>query len=443
MSAPAFEILNWSRLDAAARRAALARPASPAPDIAGVVARIIDRVRTGGDAALAALTSELDGVRPAALEIGPAQLADAWPAIEPGLAAAIDDAAERIRTFHAADRPQDRSVETAPGVLCSVVYRPLDRAGLYVPGGTAPLLSTVLMLALPARLAGCGEVVLSTPPGRSGTPPIEVLAAAARCGVDRVFCAGGAQAIAAMAYGTETVPRCDKIFGPGNAWVTEAKQQVSLDPDGAAIDMPAGPSEVMVVADGSALADDGATLIAWDLMSQAEHGADSQVVLVTDSPALAKAVVARLRALAPAAARSAILGESLRSARVLVVADLEEALAIANDYAPEHLILNTAEPRRLAARVRHAGSVFLGRWTPESLGDYCSGTNHVLPTCGWARSHGALGLGDYLKRMTLQEASPEGLARIGPTAATLADFEGLEAHGMAVTARLRAIADRR
>lgn len=442
MSALGLDILDWSQLDKEARREALARPVPGGADIGAAVARIIDRVRTGGDAALGELTAELDGALPPSLEIDPMQMADAWLAIDRGLRSAIDDAAERIRTFHAADRPQDRRVETAPGVVCSVVYQPLGRVGLYVPGGSAPLVSTVLMLAIPARLAGCSEVVLCSPPGPNGAVPPEILAAAGRCGVDRLFCAGGAQAIAAMAYGTETIPRCDKIFGPGNAWVTEAKQQVSLDPDGAAIDMPAGPSEVMVIADHSALAGDGATLIAWDLMSQAEHGPDSQVLLVTDSRALAEAVVTRLEALAPSTARAPILQLSLRAARILLVAGLDEALAIADDYAPEHLILNTAEPRALAARVRHAGSVFLGRWTPESLGDYCSGTNHVLPTFGWARSHGALGLGDFLRRMTLQEASPEGLARLGPTAETLARVEGLEAHRMAVTARLNAIAER-
>ncbi|MEJ8568129.1 histidinol dehydrogenase [Elongatibacter sediminis] len=441
MNPPRFDILDWNALAPEARRAALARPRPDRGDLSGGVSDIVARVRNGGDTALTELTAKLDGVRPDMLEVPPERMKEAWDALDPDLAAAIDDAAERIRRFHAADRPVDRQVETAPGVMCRVVYLPLNTVGLYVPGGSAPLVSTVLMLAVPAELAGCSEVVLCSPPGRDGDIGPEILAAAWRCGVDRVFRAGGAQAVAAMAYGTETVPRCDKIFGPGNAWVTEAKQQVSLDPQGAAIDMPAGPSEVMVIADDSATDDDGATLVAWDLMSQAEHGADSQVVLVTDSRRLAQAVIDRLGELVPASRRAGILAESLRSARIILVADPDAALAIVDDYAPEHLIINTRDAAKQAERVRHAGSVFIGRWTPESLGDYCSGTNHVLPTYGWARAHGALGLGDYLRRMTLQEASAEGLARLGPTAETLAAVEGLEAHRMAVTARLNAIGD--
>jgi histidinol dehydrogenase len=439
MSGLNLGILEWQTLDAAARRAALARPSTGGRGLGDRVATILERVRSGGDGALAELTAEFDGVRPAALEIDPQRLRDAWQSIDFELARAIDDAGSRIRAFHAADRPVDRTVQTAPGLSCTVSYRPLATVGLYVPGGSAPLVSTVLMLAIPAQLAGCELVVLCSPPGRNGSVPAEILAAAGRCGVDRVFCVGGAQAIAAMAYGTETVPRCHKIFGPGNAWVTEAKQQVSLDPAGAAIDLPAGPSEVMVIADAAALDDDGATLIAWDLLSQAEHGADSQVLLVTDSRPLAAAVIGRLGELAPATGRADILAQSLQAARIILVPDLDVALALADDYAPEHLILNTANARALSERVRHAGSVFIGRWTPESLGDYCSGTNHVLPTYGWARSHGALGLGDFLRRMTLQEASAAGLARAGPTAEVLAAVEGLEAHRMAVTARLRAL----
>jgi histidinol dehydrogenase len=273
---------------------------------------------------------------------------------------------------------------------------------------------------------------MCSPPGRDGRVPAEILAAAQLCGVTRVFCAGGAQAIAAMAYGTESVPRCAKIFGPGNAWVTEAKQQVSQDPNGAAIDLPAGPSEVLVIADAEANPEH----IAWDLLSQAEHGPDSQVVLLTDSSGLAESVIKKLRELAPLSPRAAILGQSLAESRVIRVEDLDSALELANDYAPEHLILNTANATELAGRVRNAGSVFIGPWTPESLGDYCSGTNHVLPTYGWARSHGALGTGDFMRRMTFQQASREALAEVGPTAETLAAVEGLDAHRMAVRVRL-------
>jgi histidinol dehydrogenase len=271
-----------------------------------------------------------------------------------------------------------------------------------------------------------------SPPGRNGEIAAEILAAAQLCGVLRVFCAGGAQAIAAMAYGTESVPRCSKIFGPGNAWVTEAKQQVSLDPRGAAIDLPAGPSEVLVIADHSA----NAEFIAWDLMSQAEHGPDSQVILLTDSAGLAAAVIDRLKVLAPTTSRAAILKQSLAESRIILVDSLAEALALSNTYAPEHLIINTENAPELAQQVENAGSVFIGPWTPESLGDYCSGTNHVLPTYGWARSHGALGVGDYMRRMTFQQASRSALERVGPTAEKLAAVEGLDAHGMAVRALL-------
>jgi len=280
-------------------------------------------------------------------------------------------------------------------------------------------------------------VIMCSPPGIDGEIPAEILAAACICGVERVFCAGGAQAVAAMAYGTETIPRCVKIFGPGNTWVTEAKQQVSQDPLGAAIDMPAGPSEVLVIADGKARPE----FVAWDLLSQAEHGPDSQVILVTDSAGLASAVIERLQVLAPSTSRAEILAQSLAEARVILVDKLSEALTISNEYAPEHLILNTVDANTMAGGVKNAGSVFIGPWTPESLGDYCSGPNHVLPTYGWARSFGALGVSDYMRRMTLQQASRDALAKVGPTAETLAAVEGLEAHRMAVSARLQQVGE--
>lgn len=346
---------------------------------------------------------------------------------------AIAEAAGRIRTFHEADKPREGRIETAPGLVCDVRYQPLSPVGLYIPGGSAPLVSTVMMLAIPAVLAGCEEIVMCSPPGRNGRIADEILFAAHLCGITRVFCAGGAQAIAAMAYGTETVPRCAKIFGPGNSWVTEAKQQVSQDPQGAAIDLPAGPSEVLVIADGDA----NPEFVAWDLLSQAEHGPDSQSILLTDSETVAESVIDRVAALAPDSPRASILEKSLAACRVIVVESLDEAVELSNHYAPEHLIINTANAETLAGSVRNAGSVFVGPWTPESLGDYCSGTNHVLPTYGWARSHGALGTGDFMRRMTFQQASRAGLAEVGPCAEALATFEGLEAHRMAVAARLR------
>lgn len=427
-----LNVLRWSGLDQKNQERLLERPVFHNPGLSGSVAAILQRLREGGDAALGELTRELDPSPPERFEYGPEELSAAFRAADPSLVTAIRDAADRIKTFHAADMPRDTLLETAPGLVCEVRYQALTPVGLYIPGGSAPLVSTVLMLAIPARLAGCEEIVMCSPPGKSGKIAPEILVAAHLCGVSRVFCAGGAQAIAAMAYGTESVPHCSKIFGPGNSWVTEAKQQVSQDPDGAAIDLPAGPSEVLVIADAAA----NPEFIAWDLLSQAEHGPDSQAVLLTDSEKLANAVIKQLKKLAPLSPRKDILEKSLAASRIILVDDMDSALLLSNRYAPEHLILNTADASSLADRVRNAGSVFVGPWTPESLGDYCSGTNHVLPTYGWARSHGALGMGDFMRRMTFQQASFDALAKVGPTAEKLAEVEGLEAHRMAVRARL-------
>jgi histidinol dehydrogenase len=428
-----LKIIHWSSLALEQQQDLLQRPVSRQGDLGESVAAIIDQVRSGGDHALQELTRQLDRVKPSQLELGPTEMQAALESIDPKLEQAFQDARSRIGAFHAADIPAKRKVETAPGLNCEVRYQALSPVGLYIPGGSAPLVSTVLMLAIPARLAGCREVIVCSPPAGKGEIPPEILAAARICGVDRVFCAGGAQAVAAMAYGTETIPRCAKIFGPGNAWVTEAKQQVSQDPAGAAIDMPAGPSEVLVIADREA----NPEFIAWDLLSQAEHGPDSQVLLVTDSAGLASAVIEKLKILAPASNRAAILEQSLAEARIIMVDNMPEALRISNAYAPEHLIINTADAAALADQVDNAGAVFIGPWTPESLGDYCSGPNHVLPTYSWARSFGALGVSDFMRRMTLQQASRNALAEVGPTAQILAAVEGLEAHAMAVSVRLQ------
>lgn len=427
-----LKMLCWSGLDPDEQERILQRPVFRKPGLGDAVAGILQRVREGGDLALSELTLELDGCSPHPFELGPAGLDTALERADRDLIEAIDDASSRISAFHAADAPRDTSLETAPGLTCEVRYQALSPVGLYIPGGSAPLVSTVLMLAIPAVLAGCEEIVMCSPPGNDGRIPVEILAAARFCGISRVFCAGGAQAIAAMAYGTETVPRCAKIFGPGNAWVTEAKQQVSQDARGAAIDLPAGPSEVLVIADAQA----NPEYIAWDLLSQAEHGPDSQVVLLTDSDALAESVIRMLTCLAPQSPRAAILEQSLAESRIIRVDQLATALELSNRYAPEHLILNTADAAQMADRVRNAGSVFIGPWTPESLGDYCSGTNHVLPTYGWARSHGALGISDFMRRMTFQQASREALRIVGPAAEKLAAVEGLDAHRMAVRVRL-------
>lgn len=424
--------LNWSDLDTDQRHNLLRRPAARQENLQESVAAIIEQVRRGGDDALKSLTLKLDGVEPEQFELGPKEIEAAMNRVNPVLIEALKDAASRIEAFHVADLPQDGSVETAPGLTCRVRYQPLSPVGLYIPGGSAPLVSTVLMLAIPASIAGCREVVMCSPPGKNGRIADEILAAAHLCGVRQVFCVGGAQAVAAMAYGAGSVPRCRKIFGPGNSWVTAAKQQVSQDPDGAAIDMPAGPSEVLVIADDAA----NEEFIAWDLMSQAEHGPDSQVILLSDSERLINAVIEKLRVLAPNTSRAAILSQSLAEARFILVSDMAQAVEISNSYAPEHLIINTVDAPELASEVEDAGSVFIGAWTPESLGDYCSGTNHVLPTYGWARSHGALGVGDYLRRMTFQEATRSALEQVGPTAEIMAEVEGLEAHKMAVTQRL-------
>jgi len=427
-----LKMLRWSSLDPNEQKRVLQRPVFRNQGLGDSVAGILQRVQEGGDKSLAELTLELDGVPAQPFEPGPAELDAAVKGADQELIEAIEDAASRIRAFHAADAPQDKLLETAPGLTCEVRYQALSPVGLYIPGGSAPLVSTVLMLAIPAVLAGCEEIVMCSPPNKDGYVPDEILAAARLCGASRIFCAGGAQAIAAMAYGTESVPQCAKIFGPGNAWVTEAKQQVSQDPNGAAIDLPAGPSEVLVIADAQA----NPEFIAWDLLSQAEHGPDSQVVLLTDSDELAESVIRKLNELAPRLPRAAILEQSLAESRIIRIADMETALELSNQYAPEHLILNVANAIYMAERVRNAGSVFIGPWTPESLGDYCSGTNHVLPTYGWARSHGALGIGDFMRRMTLQQASRKALAAVGPTAEKLAAVEGLDAHRMAVRARL-------
>ncbi|SEO81711.1 histidinol dehydrogenase [Luteibacter sp. UNC138MFCol5.1] len=428
--------IDWSTLDENGRDAALARPAqSRAAELRQGVEAIVADVRARGDAALIELTARYDGSTLDALAVTDDEFDAAEARLSAELKAAVLEAVGRIDTFHRAAAPRPVAVDTAPGVRVERVLRPIARVGLYVPAGGAPLPSTAIMLGVPAAIAGCREVVLCTPVQANGRCDDAVLFAARAVGVHRVFKLGGAQAVAAMAYGTASVPRCDKIFGPGNAWVTEAKLQVAGDPAGAAIDMPAGPSEVLVIAD------DGADprFIAADLLSQAEHGPDSQVLLVSPSAALLDRVaeeVDRQCALLPRADVAAIaLGES----RLVSVRDLSEALDVSNRYAPEHLIVQTADPRSLLDGVESAGSVFLGEWTPESVGDYCSGSNHVLPTYGYARSYSGVSVASFQKQVTVQEVTADGLRAIGPCAATLAEAEQLEAHRRAVTLRLAAM----
>lgn len=428
--------LDWNALDNAARRAALARPPqSRADTLRAGVEQIVARVRAEGDEALRELSARYDHCTLGAIEVSSQELDEAEAKLEPALKAAIEEAAARIEAFHRAAAPQPVAVDTARGVRVERVLRPIGRVGLYVPAGSAPLPSTALMLGVPARIAGCPEVVLCSPARADGRCDEAVLYAARITGVHKVFKLGGAQAIAAMAYGTASVPKCDKLFGPGNAWVTEAKLQVSADPEGAAIDMPAGPSEVLVIADEQA----NAAFVAADLLSQAEHGPDSQVILLSPSQGLLDAVETEVAQQCATLPRANIARQALSQSRLIAVSSLTQAVEVSNRYAPEHLILQVAQPRDLLAGVESAGSVFLGAWTPESVGDYCSGSNHVLPTYGYARSYSGVSVASFQKQITVQELSPAGLREIGPCTATLAAAEQLEAHRRAVTLRLAAL----
>lgn len=411
----------------------LRRPVLETEHLFDTVRSLIDRVRREGDRAVLACEEQFDHVRLDSLAVTDAEMQEAAQLVSDELKAAIRLAHRNIETFHAAQRFEGRKVETAPGVTCWQKAVPIERVGLYIPGGTAPLFSTVLMLAVPARIAGCSEIVLCTPPGRDGRVHPAVLFAAQVAGVSRIYKAGGVQAIAAMAYGTESIPRVYKIFGPGNQYVTAAKQLVSLRD--VAIDMPAGPSEVEVLADDTA----NPVFVAADLLSQAEHGVDSQAMLITISARLQEAVrqeVERQLALLP---RRDIAARSLENSKLIVVPNMDTAIELTNAYAPEHLIIETADYAQVAERVVNAGSVFLGSLTPESAGDYASGTNHTLPTNGYARAYSGVSLDSFIRKITFQEIRPEGLRTIGPAIETMAANERLDAHKNAVTVRLDAL----
>jgi len=428
-----MQTLIWKTLSPARQAEVLTRPAlGDEADIGTVVRDIIAAVRSRGDEALRELSQRFERAPREQLRVSDAEVDAACARLGDDIKGAIEAAIANIRTFHAAQVQPVVRVETQPGVLCELRTQPISRVGLYVPGGSAPLPSTVMMLAIPASLAGCREVVLCTPSPASD----EILFAARACGVRQVFAIGGAQAIAAMAYGTQTIPKVDKIFGPGNAYVTEAKGQVSRDWRGAAIDMPAGPSEVLVIADESANPD----FVASDLLSQAEHGPDSQVVLVTTSASLADAIGSEIQAQLADLSRRDIAEQALKASLVILCDNLEEACAISNAYAPEHLIVQTRAPRDLLDKLENAGSIFLGAWTPESVGDYASGTNHTLPTYGYARTCSSLGLADYQRRYTVQELTADGIRGLGPIVQRIAQAEGLDAHKHAVTLRLNALA---
>lgn len=397
------------------------------------VENIIERVRKDRDAALRELADQFDGVKIDSPAVTDDEIAKADELLDDALKNAIRQARENIIAFHRAQRMEPIRIETMPGVCCEQRSVAIHSVGLYVPGGSAPLFSTVLMLAVPAQIAGCKEIVLCTPPRRDGTIAPEILWTAQLCGVTRIFKVGGAQAVAAMAFGTESVPRVNKIFGPGNRYVTTAKQLLGLS--AVAIDMPAGPSEVMVLVDDTARAD----FVAADLLSQAEHGPDSQAILVTTSPALATAVETEVSRQLALLGRAEIATQALAESRIFVVASVAEMVEMANLYAAEHLIVETEEPEAIAAQIENAGSIFLGHYSPESVGDYASGTNHTLPTSGWAAAYSGVNLDSFCKKITLQRLTPEGLRNIGGAVERMATAEGLDAHRNAVTIRLNSL----
>lgn len=422
-----MQTLNWNELNEAERAAALRRPAqNNDANIRAAVAAIQEQVRTGGLDALLALTERFDGVRLASLAVASEAIDAASARVSNSLKSAMQTAKANIERFHRAQIPVEIDIETQAGVRCQQITRPIASVGLYIPGGSAPLFSTVLMLAVPAKIAGCHRITLCSP------PPIadEILYAARLCGIDSVYQIGGAQAVFALAYGSGGVPKAEKIFGPGNAYVTEAKRQVQQS--GTAIDMPAGPSEVLIIADEAA----NPAFVAADLLSQAEHGADSQVMLVTPSRELARQVAQETAAQLAALPRAATARQALAHSRIIIAADLAQCVAISNAYAPEHLIVQTAEPRALLPDLDNAGSIFLGAYSPESMGDYASGTNHVLPTYGHTKTHSSLGLADFSKRMTVQELTPQGFAALAATVELMAAAEQLDAHKNAVSVRL-------
>ena len=409
----------------------MTRAAESTAQLEQTVAEIIAQVRERGDEALREYARRFDGVELSDLRVSEAEKAEAEQRVDEALKQAIAVAAGNIERFHAAQTMQPVEVSTMPGVECVQRAVPITNVGLYIPGGNSPLFSTVLMLAVPARLAGCKHIVMCTPPGKDGKVNAAILYAARLAGVTEIYKVGGAQAVAAMAYGTQSIPRVSKIFGPGNRFVMEAKMQVSRS--AVAIDMPAGPSEVMIIADQDA----DAEFVASDFLSQAEHGPDSQSILLTTSESLAERLPGVIDDSLNRLPRREMMLRSLSHSHVIVLRDYDEIMRFANEYAPEHLIINTTDAERLAERVENAGSVFIGPYSPESAGDYASGTNHTLPTSGYAKAYSGVNLDSFTKKITFQRLSPEGLRSIGPTIEIMAENEDLMAHRMAVTVRLK------
>lgn len=401
--------------------------------VKNIVSEILTRVKEDGDKAIIELTSEIDKVNISLLAVNDKEILESETAVSSELKIAIEQAAKNIEIFHSAQHSNGVDMQTMPGVRCVQKSVPIQSVGLYVPGGTAPLFSTVLMLAIPAKVAGCKDIMLCTPVGKDGKIAPQILYAAKVCGVSKIYKVGGAQAIAAMAYGTDTVAKVDKIFGPGNRFVTEAKQQLSVKD--VAIDMPAGPSEVMVLADETADAD----FVASDLLSQAEHGVDSQSILVCLSEEFAGKVKVSVDKQLAQLSRCDIALKALDNSKIIVFEDRENIIKFANVYAAEHLIISMSEPWNVAEKITAAGSVFIGNYTPESAGDYASGTNHTLPTSGWARAYSGVNLDSFMRKITYQEITSEGLKGIGKTIMIMADDEGLDAHKNAVAVRLSKI----
>lgn len=415
-------------------RMALVRPALKKDDLQNIVSNISQTVQKEGDQALINYTKKFDGITLEQLQVSPNEIKEAVDQIDAALKKAIHTAINNITLFHSAQKEKSSVIETMPGVACWRKNVPIQKVGLYIPGGTAPLFSTVLMLGIPAKIAGCEEVVLCSPPNKTGKIHPAILFAAQAVGIQKIFKVGGAQAIAALAHGTESIPNVFKIFGPGNQFVTAAKMLASQDL-GVAIDMPAGPSEVMVYAGKGAQPD----FVAADLLSQAEHGKDSQVVLLTMDADLIPLVNAELEKQMLELPRKDMAAATLKNSTAIAVGSLNEVKALINEYAPEHLIIADDEPHSIAQEVSNAGSIFLGHYSPESIGDYASGTNHTLPTNGFAKSFSGVSLDSFLKKITFQELSKEGLQNIGPTVEIMAKAEQLEAHSNAVSLRLKRI----
>lgn len=428
-----LEMVNWKSLNVEEQKSALKRPELFVQvDIKTDVSEILKQVKEFGDKAIKEFTLKFDKVNLNSIKVTEQEIILASKEISKELNEAIEAAINNLKVFHTAQKQRDIKVETTSGVFCEKRILPIEKVGLYIPAGTAPLPSTLMMLAVPALIAGCSKIVVTTPPQKDGSINPLILALCARLGLTEIYKCGGAQAIAALAYGTESIPKVDKIFGPGNAWVTEAKTQVAFDAKGAAIDLPAGPSEVLVVADEMA----NASFVASDLLSQAEHDVASQVILVTTSMELIKKVEKELELQLEVLPRRNIALSALKSSRAILASNLNDAMDISNAYAPEHLILHVADLQNAKSLVRHAGSVFLGPWSPESMGDYASGTNHVLPTYGFAKAFSGLSLESFTKSISFQELTPEGIKNLGPKVELLARTEGLEAHAQAVSLRL-------